>query len=107
MIKFPCRCSHLFTLDDEMAGGMIQCPRCGLLNDVPSLNDLQNILPDGTIDIELAPIKDDSGARLAELEADPSIARAAMADGAERARQYAAAKMTIVRDRMGLDAFTG
>jgi tryptophanyl-tRNA synthetase len=46
-------------------------------------------------------------ARLAELEADPSIARAAMADGAERARQYAAAKMAIVRDRMGLDAFTG
>jgi tryptophanyl-tRNA synthetase len=44
-------------------------------------------------------------AKLAELEADPEIARAAMLDGAERARAYAAAKMAVVRERIGLDAF--
>lgn len=46
----------------------------------------------------LAPIQ----ARLAELEADPTIAMAAMGDGADRARHYAAAKMAVVRDRIGL-----
>ena len=48
----------------------------------------------------LSPIQ----AKLAELEADPEIARAAMTDGAERARVYAAAKMAVVRDRIGLEA---
>ena len=43
--------------------------------------------------------------RLAELDQDPSIAQAAMQDGAERARAYASAKMAVVRDRIGLDAF--
>jgi hypothetical protein len=66
MIKFPCRCSHPFTLDDDMAGGMVQCPKCGLLNDVPTLSDLPSIRPDGTIELDLAPI-DDSKKRLAEL----------------------------------------
>jgi tryptophanyl-tRNA synthetase len=40
--------------------------------------------------------------KLAELEADPSIALATLADGADRARDYAAAKMAVVRDRIGL-----
>ena len=43
--------------------------------------------------------------KLAELEADPEIARTAMLDGAERARAYAAAKMAVVRERIGLEAF--
>ncbi|MBA2518745.1 MAG: tryptophan--tRNA ligase [Chloroflexia bacterium] len=46
----------------------------------------------------LAPIQ----IRLTELEADPGIAIAAMANGADRAREYAAAKMAIVRERIGL-----
>lgn len=40
--------------------------------------------------------------RLAELNADPEIAREILAEGAERARVRAAAKMAQVRDRMGL-----
>jgi tryptophanyl-tRNA synthetase len=40
--------------------------------------------------------------RLAELEADPAIARSILAAGAERARERAAAKMALVRDRVGL-----
>lgn len=46
----------------------------------------------------LAPLQ----SRLADLEADPSIARDILADGAQRARERAAAKMVVVRDRMGL-----
>jgi tryptophanyl-tRNA synthetase len=46
----------------------------------------------------LAPIQE----RLAELEADSSIAHEVLADGADRARARAAATMEKVRDRMGL-----
>ena len=46
----------------------------------------------------LAPIQ----ARIADLTDNPEIARAVLTDGAERARDRAAAKMTEVRDRMGL-----
>jgi tryptophanyl-tRNA synthetase len=46
----------------------------------------------------LAPIQ----ARLADLNQDPEVARAILTDGAERARTRASAKMTEVRDRMGL-----
>ena len=41
-------------------------------------------------------------AQLIELEADPIIARGVLAEGAERARAIASAKMALVRDRMGL-----
>lgn len=40
--------------------------------------------------------------RLQELNADPSIARDVLRDGADRARAYAEGTMTRVRDRMGL-----
>jgi tryptophanyl-tRNA synthetase len=46
----------------------------------------------------LAPIQE----RLAELEADPAVAARLLAEGAERARLRAAAKMDEVRDRVGL-----
>jgi tryptophanyl-tRNA synthetase len=46
----------------------------------------------------LAPIQ----ARLANLEANPNIARAVLTDGADRARARAVPKMAEVRDRMGL-----
>jgi hypothetical protein len=48
VIKFPCKCGHLFNLTEDQAGGLAQCPRCGLLVDVPTLNDLANLNPDGT-----------------------------------------------------------
>jgi tryptophanyl-tRNA synthetase len=48
----------------------------------------------------LAPIQ----ARLSELDANPEFARRVLAGGAERARVRAAAKMSQVRDRMGLGA---
>ncbi|MBA2754481.1 MAG: tryptophan--tRNA ligase [Chloroflexia bacterium] len=43
-------------------------------------------------------------ARLADLHANPEHVRAILADGADRARAIAAAKMGVVRERMGLGA---
>jgi tryptophanyl-tRNA synthetase len=57
-------------------------------------SDLADVVVDA-----LAPIQ----RRLAELESDPSIALKVLAEGAERARAQASAKMALVRDRMGLD----
>lgn len=48
MIEFSCHCKHRFALDDGMAGGVVQCPVCGRLVDVPTLNDLPHLEPDGT-----------------------------------------------------------
>jgi tryptophanyl-tRNA synthetase len=46
----------------------------------------------------LAPIQ----TRIAQLNNDPGVARTILEDGAERARVRASAKMTQVRERMGL-----
>jgi hypothetical protein len=48
MIKFACRCSHTFVVEDDQAGSSLQCPACGLLVDVPTLSDLPNLASDGT-----------------------------------------------------------
>lgn len=57
VIQFPCHCGHVFRVDNDQAGASIQCPRCRLLNDVPSHSDLDAIAPDGTykLDGDLAP----------------------------------------------------
>ncbi|MCC7349507.1 MAG: hypothetical protein IT446_02965 [Phycisphaerales bacterium] len=52
MIRFPCHCGHEFELPEEMAGGLMQCPHCGRLNDVPTLSDLANLGVDGTYNME-------------------------------------------------------
>ena len=48
MIQFPCQCGHRFTFPDNQAGGVVQCPDCRRLNDIPTLGDLAAIAPDGT-----------------------------------------------------------
>lgn len=48
MIRFACRCSHVMELPDDQAGLSAQCPKCGLLLDVPALSDLAAIDQDGT-----------------------------------------------------------
>jgi hypothetical protein len=48
MIKFPCKCGHRFELPDDQAGGLVQCPECFLLADVPSMNDVGSLHEDGT-----------------------------------------------------------
>src|ERR1051325_10024105 len=52
MIEFPCHCGHKFSLPQDMAGGLIQCPRCSRLNDVPNLGDLSQLDEDGTFKLE-------------------------------------------------------
>lgn len=66
MITFPCKCGHAFNLTEDQAGGMTQCPRCGLLNDVPSLNDLAGMSADGTFNLDEVPTITD-GFTLADL----------------------------------------
>ncbi len=47
MIRFPCRCGQPLDVPASEAGGAIQCPVCGKLNDVPGLDDLAQIDRDG------------------------------------------------------------
>lgn len=68
MIRFPCRCGHEFSVLDEDAGYSVQCPKCGLLVDVPALSDLANIEADGTFVLGDDPVVRDEPGRLAELE---------------------------------------
>lgn len=49
-----------------MAGGQIQCPHCGRLNDVPSLNDLANLSADGTYKVDPSTLKAEAD-RMAQL----------------------------------------
>ena len=55
MIQFRCRCSRSFEVPDEEAGTSFQCPQCGLLVDVPTLEELPGVAEDGTIALELEP----------------------------------------------------
>lgn len=71
MIEFRCRCSHLFSVADDRAGESFQCPSCGLLVDVPTLEELQAMQEDGSYtltDVELPP--DD----LSDVRSTPSVA---------------------------------
>src|SRR4051812_48367823 len=43
MIRFECRYHHVFEVPPEMAGDSLQCPQCGLLNDVPMLSQLADL----------------------------------------------------------------
>lgn len=58
MIEFSCRCKHHFSLPDDQAGGMIQCPSCHLLVDIPTLSDLEHIDNEGSykLDESIAPL---------------------------------------------------
>jgi hypothetical protein len=66
MIRFACTCKHRFEVEDDQAGGMLQCPACGRLNDVPTLGDLPHLNEDGTYEVEVDRPQDDP-ARLAQL----------------------------------------
>jgi hypothetical protein len=52
MIQFTCHCGHNFEVDDDFAGGVMQCPECKLLIDVPMLSELENIDPEGTYKLD-------------------------------------------------------
>lgn len=54
MISFPCKCGQPLEVPVDQAGLTVQCPKCGLLADVPTLSDLKHISQDGTYTIEPA-----------------------------------------------------
>lgn len=66
MIRFACLCKNRFEVADDTAGGMIQCPACGRLNDVPTLSDVPHLDDDGTYRVDVERPQDDP-IRLAEL----------------------------------------
>ena len=43
MIDFVCHCGFGFSVQDDMAGALVQCPKCRRLNDVPLLSDLEHL----------------------------------------------------------------
>ena len=55
MIRFNCHCTHEFLVPDDQAGGMVQCPKCSRLNDVPLLNDVANLDEGGIFKIGEGP----------------------------------------------------
>jgi len=55
MIQFNCHCSYGFEVPEDQAGGLIQCPRCGRLNDVPTLSDIGNLEDGGIYKIDEVP----------------------------------------------------
>src|SRR5262245_53587128 len=52
MIRFNCHCSHEFLVSEDQAGGMVQCPKCSRLNDVPTLGDMEHLEDGGIFKIE-------------------------------------------------------
>ncbi|HXE53255.1 MAG TPA: hypothetical protein VN541_09585, partial [Tepidisphaeraceae bacterium] len=54
-IEFPCRCGHVFQVEEDQAGLDVQCPSCGLLNAVPTHDDLNALGEDGTYKVESGP----------------------------------------------------
>jgi hypothetical protein len=59
MIEFFCRCGFQFSVPPETAGREIQCPKCGLLNDVPRMSELEQFGPDGTYKVTASPVQPD------------------------------------------------
>jgi len=55
MIQFNCHCSYRFEVPQDQAGGLIQCPQCGRLNDVPTLSDIVNLDDDGIYKLDNVP----------------------------------------------------
>ena len=56
MIRFRCRCDEPFEVPGELAGTSFQCPACGLLVDVPTIDDLPGLESGGTYKLHETPI---------------------------------------------------
>ncbi len=52
MIRFSCKCGLEFNLPEDRAGSMVQCPRCALLVDVPTADELAWMSDDGTLAVD-------------------------------------------------------
>lgn len=66
MIKFPCKCGQILEVTDDQAGLTVQCPKCGLLRDVPTLSDLEHLTDFGTYLVD-PPVPETEQQRLEKL----------------------------------------
>ena len=73
MINFPCLCGNKFSLDDSMAGGSLQCPKCSLLVSVPTLDDLKFLKADGTYDIDPVVLTEQRRTEVPMLPTDSTV----------------------------------
>jgi hypothetical protein len=55
MIDFACHCGNRLSVPADLAGGLIQCPKCQRLNDVPLLSDIGHIEEDGIYKLDEPP----------------------------------------------------
>ncbi len=67
MIGFPCNCGYRFTVTDDLAGSMIQCPQCKRLNDIPTLTEVANLDDGGIYKLEADPTPKPDPHRVEEL----------------------------------------
>jgi hypothetical protein len=68
MIRFVCTCGHRFEVEDDLGGVSIQCPKCSLLNDVPTLQELESFTDEGTYRLDADQgLPKDNPDRLADL----------------------------------------
>jgi hypothetical protein len=67
MIDFPCHCGDDISVPSDLAGGVFQCPRCGRLNDVPNLGELDSIDVDGAYKLDDAPAVGSNPERIASI----------------------------------------
>ena len=66
MIDFPCTCGYKFSIPEDLSGGLVQCPRCKHLVDVPTVTQIRELDTDGTIKLE--PLPPPEIGRLQELD---------------------------------------
>jgi hypothetical protein len=67
MIEFPCNCGYRFSVPDDLAGSVLQCPQCKRLNDIPTLSDLANLDDGGVYKLDSAPEIRNDDDRVSEL----------------------------------------
>src|SRR4051794_24669861 len=67
MIEFPCNCGFQFSVGNDLAGSVIQCPKCKRLNDIPTLNDMASLDDGGLYKLDSAPEVKNDPDRVAEL----------------------------------------
>jgi len=80
MIRFRCRNGHDMEAPAELAGEQVQCPDCGLLVDVPRLDELPSLSEDGTFNLTDDTYAGDAPIDLAEAGAPHFADRADQSD---------------------------
>lgn len=68
MIRFVCTCGNQLEVPSELAGDSIQCPKCGLLTDVPTVNEQAQFTEEGTYKVDVNPAVSEDPDRMVELE---------------------------------------